>query len=574
MKYNKIIATIAFSLTLGACDFLDTTPQDFISPEHFFRTEQEAFMSLTSVYNRVIFNPYSNVYSVVISGTDDLAYYDRNVLPVGVFNNNYTTSDSDVLSLWKTLYDGINNASFLLEQIGNVPEMEEATRTRYIGEAKFLRAYAYFLLAQCWGDVPYKTVSQQSSEDVNIANMPQQTVLEKVVAEMEEAEKMVGEIDEVPAGRVNKSAIRGILARVYLKLAGWPLNGGKPMYEKANLWAKAVNKDNKHQLNPDYSNIFINMAADVIDTKYRESIWEAEFKGNRQDAHHGAGRIGNTIGITCGDISLTSVGYCFGFISCTLNLWDFYNDLDGDGQVDSGFEEGGDKERNHPDSRRDWNIAPFSYATNSKGETWRKPMAHKGDFNLDKDGQKIPDDKEEGGFKKATATAYVERSAGKYRREYEKVTPKDKNNTPINFPIIRYADVLLMIAESENEINGKPSKAACDAINELRIKRITGATALQETDMDYETFKQFVKDERARELCFEGLRKYDLIRWGDDFLNEMKRVVRNTQTTRWSKAKQFAVTYAFNATERFKWLPIPNKELGLNNLLKQNPAWK
>lgn len=572
MKYNKIIAAITLSFTLGACDFLDTTPQDFISPEHFFKTEQEAFMSLTSVYNRVIFNTYSNVYPVIVSGTDDLGYYDRNVLPIGVFNNNYSTSDSNVLSLWKSLYDGINNANFLLEQINNVPEMEERIRTMYIGEAKFLRAYAYFLLAQCWGDVPYKTDSQQSSENVNIANTSQQTVLENVVKEMEEAESMVGEIDEVPAGRVNKSAVRGILARVYLKLAGWPLNGGKPMYEKANFWAKEVNKDNKHQLNPDYSEIFINMAADVVDTQYRESIWEAEFKGNRQDAHHGAGRIGNTIGIYCGDASLTSVGYCYGFISCTLNLWDFYNDLDGDGQVDEGFEEGSEKEKKHPDTRRDWNIAPFSYATNSKGETWHKPMGYKGDFTLDKDGNKVPDGK--GGYKTIAATSYVERNAAKYRREYEKVAPKDKNNTPINYPILRYADVLLMIAESENEINQKPTIAACNAINELRKKRIEGVAEVGENDMDYETFKQFVKDERARELCFEGLRKYDLIRWGDDFLVEMKRVARNTETARWSNGKKFAATYANNASERFKWLPIPNKELGLNNLLKQNPAWK
>ena len=97
-------------------------------------------------------------------------------------------------------------------------------------------------------DEPIKTLG---------AKTPQKEVLENVVAEMEEAERMVGEIDEVPAGRINKSAVRGILARVYLKLAGWPVNGGKPMYEKAAYWAKEVNKDKKHQLNPDYKQIFI-----------------------------------------------------------------------------------------------------------------------------------------------------------------------------------------------------------------------------------------------------------------------------------------------------------------------------
>lgn len=568
MKYNQLIATVAFCFTLGSCDFLDTVPQDFISPEHFFETEEDAFMSLTAVYNSVIFGTYNNLYPVAIAGTDDLGYYDRNILPIGVFNNNYSTSHADVLSLWRSLYDGINNANFLLEQIGNVPEMDETVRTMYTGEAKFLRAYAYFLLAQCWGDVPYKTESQQSSENVNIANTSQQIVLEKVVAEMEEAEVMVGEIDEVTPGRISKSAVRGILARAYLKLAGWPLNGGKAMYEKANFWAKEVNKDNKHQVNPDYSEIFINMAADIVDTKYRESILEAEFKGNNQDAHHGGGRLGNTIGINNGDISLTSLGYSYGFISCTLNLWDMYNDLDGDRQVDEGFEEGSEKERNHPDTRRNWAIAPYSFGSKSV----KLYFKHKGDKVMDADGNPVLD--KDGKQKIAETTTYVERNAGKYRREYEKVTPRDKNNTPINYPILRYSDVLLMIAESENEIHLQPTAAACNAINELRKKRIEGVKELKENEMDYETFKQFVKDERARELAFEGLRKYDLIRWGDDYLDEMKRVARNTTDARWSTAKKFAATYSNNASERYKWLPIPNRELGLNNLLKQNPAWK
>ena len=48
MKFNKIITALAFSLTLGSCDFLDTVPQDFVAPENFFKNQDEAFMSLTT----------------------------------------------------------------------------------------------------------------------------------------------------------------------------------------------------------------------------------------------------------------------------------------------------------------------------------------------------------------------------------------------------------------------------------------------------------------------------------------------------------------------------------------------
>ncbi len=565
MKYNKILTTVALCLSLGACDFLDTVPQDFVAPESFFKNQEEAFMSLTTVYNRLTRQEvYGNVYPLMIAGTDDLGYYDRNTIPTGVYNNNNSTSDNDVLNMWKYLYDGINNANFLLENLDRVPDMDPKLRVQYEGEARFLRAYCYFLLAQCWGDVPYKTASQQSVSDVNIPNTPQETVLENVVAEMEAAEPMVGEIDEVPAGRVNKSAVRGILARVYLKLAGWPIDGGKPMYEKAAYWAKQVNKDGKHRLNPDYSQVFINLAADVVDATYRESIWEAEYKGNRQDAHQGSGRIGNTIGITNGDVSTASEGYSYGFISCTLNLWDLYNDVNGDGVVDDGYEEGSVNERIHPDLRRDWNIAPYKYVKNSAGKYVKGYLGYKGMDAVDVDGKPTG--------KKVTATVYVERNAGKYRREYEKVLPRDKNQTPINYPLLRYADVLLMIAEAENEVNHGPTQEAYDALNAVRKRSI--AHVQDVAGLDYASFKQLVKDERARELCFEGLRKYDLIRWGDDYLSAMHRVALNTTDTRWAASKKFAVTYANNASTRYKWLPIPNKELGLNNLLKQNPAWK
>ena len=563
MKYNKILVALALCLGLNSCDFLDTTPQNFVSPENFFKTKEEAFMSLTAIYNRITRQEvYGAAYPTFIGGTDDLTYYDRTPMPIGVFNNNNSTSDNDVLKLWCLLYEGINNANFFLENIDKVPDMDEQTRTIYKGEAKFLRAYNYFLLAQCWGDVPYSTSSQKSVLDVDIANSPQKTVLENLAKEMEEAEPMVAQIDEVPAGRVTKSAVRGILARVYLKLAGWPINGGKPMFEKAAFWAKEVNKESKHQLNPDYSNVFINLAADVIDTKYHESIWEVECKGNNQDAHSSAGRFGNIIGISNGDASTSSEGYCYAFFSCTLNLWDMYNDIDGDGSVDSGFEEGGAKERIHPDARRDWNIAPFRYVKNAKNEYLKLKWGYKGEENINADGVK---------GKPYAATQYVERNVGKYRREYEKVLPRDKNQTPINFPILRYADVLLMLAESENEVNNGPTKAAYDAINAVRKRSIAGVKDV--TNMTYDSFKRLVKDERARELCFEGVRKYDLIRW-DDYLTNMKLVSLNTQDSRWSAGKKFAQGYADNASERYKWLPIPSRELSLNSLLKQNSAWK
>jgi hypothetical protein len=76
---------------------------------------------------------------------------------------------------------------------------------------------------------------------------------------------------------------------------------------------------------------------------------------------------------------------------------------------------------------------------------------------------------------------------------------KDKNYTSINFPILRYADVLLMIAEAENEANNGPTTLAYQCMKEVRER--AGLNELP--DMTQEEFRQTVKDERAMELCFE-----------------------------------------------------------------------
>jgi len=93
---------------------------------------------------------------------------------------------------------------------------------------------------------------------------------------------------------------------------------------------------------------------------------------------------------------------------------------------------------------------------------------------------------------------------------------------------------------------------------------------------DPQKFQRLIEDERGRELCFEGLRKMDLIRWGK-YKEAMKKVSRLYATdSRWSSGRQYLLIYATNGatSDRYQWLPIPTRELGLNNLLQQNQAWR
>src|SRR5690606_24042518 len=142
-------------------------------------------------------------------------------------------------------------------------------------------------------------------------------------------------------------------------------------------------------------------ARDVYDTK--ESIWEVEFWGNRVgNAFAETGSLGSFIGIST---SNTDIGYSYAFINATERLYRLYesaiNPLD-------------NKEYS-PDTRRDWNIAPFRYTgSNSDVES------------------------------KWGSNQIYQRNAAKWRREYETLKPKSVAYTPQNFPILRYSDILLM----------------------------------------------------------------------------------------------------------------------------------
>lgn len=582
MKTIKNIFLGSTMLLFTACNFLETTPNDFIDPDDFYKDDTEAFMGLAGIYNTLnSSNVYGEKYYQAV-GTDDLTYYyTSSTAEVGLSNNNYTANDANLAAIWQGLYEGINNANYFLERITDAPVTEE-NKKLYRGEATFLRAYFYFLLAQSWGDVPLITTAQTNTDNYmpNIKATPQATVLKFVTDEMEKVlndgeNYSIGTIQTVGSGRVSRSAVKGILARVYLKRAGWPTNETE-LSAKAKYWAgEVINPQDgsmTHSLNlQGYDQVFINLASDTYDPA--EVIWEVEFKGNRQDSHTNAGRVGSLIcGIQNADVLQTSLGYSYGRHCVTPGLWDLYNDLDGDGDpelISTKDESDPLNEKYNRDERKDWNIAPYRFQKRDDATVyWKRNWEYIGDVKLNNNGD--PDLKD-GNQQFATRTQYIERNAGKFRREYELVTPRDKNYTPINFPLLRYSDVLLMYAEAQNKAEGTPSVESIAYVNEVR----TRANAPEVTITDSDDFQRLIEDERGRELCFEGLRKMDLIRWGK-YKSAMEKVSLYATDARWSSGRQYLLVYATNGatSDRYQWLPIPTRELGLNNLLQQNQAWR
>src|SRR5690606_27045177 len=183
---------------------------------------------------------------------------------------------------WSTLYGGINRANLLLENIEDADVNEDKKKIIW-GEATFLRAYFYYMLVQSFGQVPLVLVSPKTpnAQAVQKEKSSVRDIYDFVYAEMVKSAELVEDIASVGhGGRVTKSAVWGMLAKVSLSMAGRPLND-YPKYEAAKQWAERVISLGTHELNTDFRKIFINYAEDKYDIG--ESIWEVEFWGNNQE---------------------------------------------------------------------------------------------------------------------------------------------------------------------------------------------------------------------------------------------------------------------------------------------------
>ncbi|WP_339711488.1 RagB/SusD family nutrient uptake outer membrane protein [uncultured Kriegella sp.] len=518
---------------LTSCVNLDTEPTDYATSLSYYSNETEVEYALNGVYDKIGSNYIfggGDCLSTLFDTTDQM--WVSTSPSVGVYD--YPASDTRVSIIWRELYTGIERANVLLKNIHDA-EMDEDQRMVTIGEAKFLRAFYYFMLVQNYGDIPLKTEPTQSANDVNFARTNASAVYDFIYAEMMEAESLVNPITDYSyAERVTKSAVQGILARVSLYRAGF-LNRKdrseeqiREYYTNALFWAEKVINSGLHDLNPDYAQVFINLIQDKYETK--ESIFEI---GHFTDGASGVfgtaeiGDLGNNNGIPQ---RLTQYGFSGAQFRLQPKLFKAfeYND-------------------EYQDVRRDWCIADYLFVRDSdppEKEYW-----------IDVEGEAYED-----------PNKLLYRRIGKFRREYELQEDKIKNYNSTNNPILRFSDVLLMAAEAENELNG-PTPKAHEYLNRVRLRaQISEIKNIASKD----DFLKIIQNERYTELCFEGFRRMDLIRWGI-LVEQMREMVdfNNANSVTHITFNRSGV----NISERDYYLPIPVRELSLDPLLTQNPGW-
>lgn len=560
MKLKNIFAAIGLSAVMTSCGFLEVEPQ-VICSDTFYNTQEEALYGLAGVYGVMSNEPfYGNYYSLMCSNVDDLCYFNRSTTANYTNMYKHDASATEVYQAWIEIYKGIRNANAFMEAIPSTPFDKEG---KLYNEARFLRAYYHFLLAQAWGDVPMRKQAVTTHDQIMCGVSPQFEVLAWVAEEMEACVKLAGtDISNSPS-RINEYVVRGILARVYLFMAGETVkcDNKSEYYRMAMEHAQTIISSNKFQLNPDYTKVFINMVSDEYDIEFNESMWEVDFIGHRASAETWSnGRIGDLIGLQSSgssDYSQFLCNFAYGQYDGSLKLWDLYWKTD--------RTEDEEALPTLTDKRHEWNMPPYNYAGRTSTALG---------INIPASIEKAPYIYNSEDSFTNPVTAQAVRNCGKWRREveYEGVMDSKRLYTGINFPLLRYSDVLLMYAEASLEYSNAVSQEAFNCVKAVRDR--AGIKTKDIADYDTESFRQFVRNERGRELCFEAIRKYDLIRWGI-FVDAMKGYIKDASDDRWSKDAKatYAAEIGRAVQAKHVVLPVPSVELGVNTEIVQNPLW-
>lgn len=618
---RKYYLLILFALALGSCKkFLDTKPTDFYTPVNYYNTQAQLQQALNDAYATLI---RPELYGQVVpfnftSSTDDVLTNRGSDGALRGANYTYDATNSYVASMWRYLYVGINNLNALVDNIDK-PAMDETQRKYIKGQALFLRGYYYFLLTSNYGDVPL-ILHSPAITDVNVVATPQVQVYTQIVTDMQQAETLLQGRTAASLGYndvVTQTAVQAVLARVYLYWAGYPINDVSK-YKDVLTYTNKVISSGLHSLNPNYRQIFINLAQDKYDLK--EDIWELGSYGASAGVANKTNDIGNFVGLTSNYVvGDTSSFGAAGWVYTTQKLFDSYQlDPSSTSTPKASF-----------DLRRDWNCANYKYAGTPRV--------------------------------KSTINNVWQYQASKFNRQYCPQNIRMNGTYNINWPVIRYADVLLMEAEAENQING-PTATAYNDINMVRRRgygilsgnivksivitaqgtgyttvpsvtitggggsgatataiisggKVTGititskgtlavgsyytsapivsisggggtgavatATITSSVDADLTPglskadFQLAIRDERMRELNAEALRKADLIRWGtfyQDMQNFAAYAIANGANNA-STGNPNGVIAAQNVAAKHVLLPKPTYELTLNQALVQNPGW-
>ena len=550
--FVKAAITSLVVLGLGSCsDWLKEPTPGQTNLADYYTTWQAALENVNAAYTPLAWEYQGTYYAEWFIGdivSDDALkggqYIQSDMADVYDMENWKTQTDNELLlQYYRAKYQGIQRCNLVLERVpGMDPELfdeeeyqcVDGLQERIIGEAYFLRAFYYFQLVRVYGGVPLVLNNLLTDADWQQPRATAEAVYDQIVDDLTEANKRLwlrsdSRFADTDMGRATKGAAQAMLLKVNLY---------RHQYEEARAWGDSIILSNEYSLETDYADNWLleneNGVESVFEIQYMEDPSSDYGEGNG----FSRGTFTQILTRSRSQDPMFGSNAGWGFNKPTHNLYDEY-------------EEG--------DPRRDVTIWDATgHMTNESEEIY-------------------------------CGTPYCSRKYAWYTTDADgNVTGANTlahaSRGPLNYKLIRYADVLLMYAEACEAAGGagKCGKTAEQALNEVR-QRARANAADPDALPDYPgysikvngqeiadpTLQQAIRHERRVELAMEGHRWFDICRWGGFDGQGVKAHMDAYAATESQEARDEMADFVAGKHELF---PIPEEERMLNPM-EQNPGY-
>lgn len=477
MKNIKIILILFVVFLTNSCsDFMEPDSLSTFDTKYVFSNVDDARKATNAIYAHFSQDAFRSRLSNNMTGNTDIEHQggtstgDR----YQIWNLRPQENNGDLKIVWEVAYRAIRDANFVIDGISNSEALNSkdpnisGNLKHFLGEAYTLRAYWYSMLTFHFGDVPFMYEAPKAGVEFNLPREDRNVILSSIIQDLINAEKDMKWADQLPFGieQVNREYTLGMIARLALQRGGYFLKPDMTMdrksdyleyYEIARKYTEKLIALKDRALPTDYRQVFLNESTFQAPVN-SDILFEVPFAV-------GEGDVAWNIGITV-------VG------------------------------------GSHPyGSGSNYMAIPPTYLYSFDPKDIRRDVTC-GLYSIDKDF-----------VKQIVSVSNI--AQGKWSREYLNPAPgaSTDKGTGINWTMMRYADVLLMNAEAENELNGPTAvaKAALTRVRQRAFGKDDWAVKVDQyvntVSASKQSFFDAIVDERAWEFGGEMIRKYELIRW-------------------------------------------------------------
>ncbi len=459
-KIINILGMAAVLLAASCTKYLTEEPKTFLTPDNYYVTEAQIQDAVNGLYPPVVSAYMSQLIApnhTTFIMLETLTGYHKRNHPYDSRILGYTLPLSDDNGLldnnWNGMYNAISCANYALEGIEKATApITDAFRNQCLGEAHFIRAYAYFFLVQCYGPLPLQLKPVRGKSDIVKELKPIHGVYDQILIDLEAAESLMT-VWNPGNGHVGLGAVKSLLAKVHLAMAGYPLQE-KSHYKLAYAKAKEVMKSGAFSLYKDVHDF-----ANAAKRNKEEAIYTAQYnKDNGSSPMH-------TIFLPYyAGWDADQIGEQQAFGGAIVPSAAFINSYDD-----------GDKRA----AEKGWYYSSYAKLDGSGTVEFPQPFIYK----------------------------YFDADAIK------------SGKCDVQFPMLRYSDILLVLAEAA--CAGTASTTDADAIEAYYQVRNRWYPMAKPSSVSFDD----IYKERVWELCFEDQNWFDILRTRKVFNVSTKRVV-------------------------------------------------